>query len=51
MKAKMDTVEDWMTAMKATADANGYWLNRLWPAFYGAAGLPSRSPLYTPTMS
>src|ERR1035437_3258288 len=39
MKAKMDTVEDWMTAMKATADANGYWPNRLWPAFYGAAGV------------
>jgi hypothetical protein len=39
MKAKTDTVEDWMTAMKATADTNGYWLNRLWPAFYGAAGV------------
>jgi hypothetical protein len=39
MKGRMDTVEDWVTSVKATATANAHWLNRPWPAFYGMAGV------------
>jgi hypothetical protein len=39
MKGKMQTVEEWMTEMKAAAKANGHWPNRFWPAIYVAAGV------------
>ena len=41
MKGCLDPVEDFITDLKATAQANGQWLNRMWPAFYAAAGCGS----------
>lgn len=37
--ARVDVVEDFIVAATATEKANDHWLNRLWPAFYAAAGV------------
>ena len=39
MRARLDAVEDFVTAYKAKTGEDKTWMDRLWPAIYAAAGV------------